>query len=200
MNQRILWIISSIIVVVGIVLFFVGKAEAPTTPQQQAGIANPASVNCADKLRGTLEIVDEPDGQVGYCHLPDGRVCEEWSLFRGGCMARPPAGAETTAHALIGQWRSTDDTRYTLEIAQTGNAIERYENDASATATSSWQLFTAASPDTTFTGAMQKGTVYLTLTELSVGPRHFAVIDVSGTALTLLYLDRGGTLNFTKVQ
>ena len=54
-----------------------------------AQIANPASVNCVDKLGGTLDIVNEVNGQVGYCHLKDGRVCEEWSLMRGGCMMPP---------------------------------------------------------------------------------------------------------------
>lgn len=51
---------------------------------EKAAIANPASANCV-RLGGTLEIVNETNGQVGYCHLKDGRVCEEWSLMRGGC-------------------------------------------------------------------------------------------------------------------
>ena len=64
---------------------------ASSTPQSptpgSAGIANPASTNCVTTLGGTLEIADTAQGQVGYCHLKDGRVCEEWSLFRGGCTA-----------------------------------------------------------------------------------------------------------------
>ncbi len=31
---------------------------------------------------GTVEIVDEADGQVGYCNLPDGTRVEEFELFR----------------------------------------------------------------------------------------------------------------------
>jgi putative hemolysin len=54
-----------------------------------AGLANPASVNCVDKLGGTLQIVDTAKGQAGYCHLKDGRVCEEWALFRGGSCVAP---------------------------------------------------------------------------------------------------------------
>ena len=45
------------------------------------GTPNPASAYCVE-LGGTLEIKDEEGGQVGYCHLPDGRVVEEWELFR----------------------------------------------------------------------------------------------------------------------
>ena len=44
------------------------------------GMANPASEYCVS-LGGRLEIRDGSDGQTGYCHLPDGRVVEEWELF-----------------------------------------------------------------------------------------------------------------------
>ena len=64
-------------------------AEQQTSSgQQSTGIANPASTNCVT-LNGTLEIVDEVNGQVGYCHLKDGRVCEEWALFRDGSCTTP---------------------------------------------------------------------------------------------------------------
>lgn len=55
------------------------------TPQPAPGgmpnMANPASVYCG-KVGGKLEIRTETGGEAGYCHLPDGRVVEEWSLFR----------------------------------------------------------------------------------------------------------------------
>lgn len=54
----------------------VGAEEAPAV-----GMANPASVYCM-KQGGTLEIRDEAGGQVGYCHLPDGTIVEEWAYFR----------------------------------------------------------------------------------------------------------------------
>ena len=43
-------------------------------------IANPASEFCVAQ-GGTLEIVDEAAGQVGYCNLPDGTRVEEWEYF-----------------------------------------------------------------------------------------------------------------------
>lgn len=52
-----------------------------TEKPRQLGMTNPASTYCV-KQGGTLEIRTEPGGQVGYCHLPDGRVVEEWTLFR----------------------------------------------------------------------------------------------------------------------
>ncbi|MGD9751243.1 MAG: DUF333 domain-containing protein [Acidimicrobiia bacterium] len=45
-------------------------------------IANPASEYCV-QLGGTVEPVEAPDGgQSGLCRLPDGRVVDEWTLYR----------------------------------------------------------------------------------------------------------------------
>lgn len=52
---------------------------APRTPG--IGMPNPASAHCVS-LGGTLEIRRSPAGDTGHCHLPDGRVVEEWQLFR----------------------------------------------------------------------------------------------------------------------
>jgi putative hemolysin len=54
---------------------------ASTTPGTDTGLANPASVYCEEQ-GGTVEIVDEDGGQVGYCNLPDGTRIEEWEYFR----------------------------------------------------------------------------------------------------------------------
>ncbi|GAW40642.1 hypothetical protein SH203_01042 [Brevundimonas sp. SH203] len=54
---------------------------AQPTPKP-IGMPNPASKYCVDS-GGRLEIVTGADGgQSGMCHLPDGRVIEEWALFR----------------------------------------------------------------------------------------------------------------------
>ncbi|MGE4371675.1 MAG: DUF333 domain-containing protein [Xanthobacter sp.] len=56
-------------------------AQAAEDQAPMVGLANPASQYC-DSLGGKLEIRSTLEGQVGYCHLPDGRVVEEWALFR----------------------------------------------------------------------------------------------------------------------
>lgn len=58
-------------------------ANTTTAP---AGIANPASTFCVEQ-GGTVEIVDEAGGQVGYCNLPDGSRVEEWEYFRSQSSA-----------------------------------------------------------------------------------------------------------------
>lgn len=62
----------------------------PVAAQQPGvGLANPASVNCG-RLGGQSVIRNGPQGQYGVCVFPDGRVCEEWALFRDGRCVRPP--------------------------------------------------------------------------------------------------------------
>jgi putative hemolysin len=54
--------------------------DSPTDTTAPA-IANPASEYCVAQ-GGTVEIVDEAGGQVGYCNLPDGSRVDEWEYFR----------------------------------------------------------------------------------------------------------------------
>lgn len=62
-----------------------GDDESPTTTDapttDSTGMPNPASVYCEEQ-GGTVEIVDEPAGQVGYCNLPDGTRIDEWEYYR----------------------------------------------------------------------------------------------------------------------
>ena len=91
-NPYWLWIIG-IVVVVGAVWVLAFHKDDESTQ-----IANPASVHCAN-LGGILEIANEANGQAGYCHLPDGRVCEEWALYQGGMCNNPPTLATSTPTA-----------------------------------------------------------------------------------------------------
>jgi uncharacterized protein len=44
-------------------------------------LPNPAAVFCAES-GGKSEIRNGAKGQYGVCHLPDGRVVEEWAYYR----------------------------------------------------------------------------------------------------------------------
>lgn len=66
-----------------------GCADDETPPETTAQIANPASAYCEEQ-GGTVEIVDETDGQVGYCVLPDGTRIEEWEFFRSSTSTTVP--------------------------------------------------------------------------------------------------------------
>lgn len=67
-------------------------------PQPMVGMANPASVYCA-QLGGKGEMVTTAAGQSSNCHLPDGRVVEEWALYRADHAAATTSAATSAAHA-----------------------------------------------------------------------------------------------------
>jgi putative hemolysin len=66
---------------VAIVLFAMSACTPDPVAPTAVGLANPASVYCAE-LGGTSTSRTTPEGKVADCHLPDGRVIEEWALFR----------------------------------------------------------------------------------------------------------------------
>ena len=80
MTRRSHWLAMLAILPIGV---FPGCGGDDSTPSDTTlpEIANPASVYCVEQ-GGTVEIVDESDGQVGYCNLPDGTRIEEWEYFR----------------------------------------------------------------------------------------------------------------------
>ena len=89
-------------------MMLVGACTGCTTAQQQPsttlGLANPASTFCVEQ-GGRLELRNEANGQVGYCHLPDGQVLEEWTYFRSQqaqCIAEQ-------ATQLVGQKLLTEE-------------------------------------------------------------------------------------------
>ncbi|MFM8855947.1 MAG: DUF333 domain-containing protein [Actinomycetota bacterium] len=92
---------SMIVVIAGIMPFAAacGGSDSPSTTEPTSGsddtsqIANPASVFCVEQ-GGTLEIVDEADGQVGYCTLPDGTRIEEWEYYRSQNPDMEDSGSE----------------------------------------------------------------------------------------------------------
>jgi hypothetical protein len=66
--------------------------------------ANTASEYCINQ-GGKLEIRNEVNGQVGYCHLPNGQINEEWKFFRDSskeCLAEE-------AKVLVGKTGLTDN-------------------------------------------------------------------------------------------
>lgn len=107
-----------VVLVVGVILLAGCKAvTAPPATQETppANMANPASVNCADK-GGTLEIrKDASGGEVGYCHFADGSECEEWAFMRGECEpgATPaaPIGMPNPASVFCADNAGTLDIR-----------------------------------------------------------------------------------------
>lgn len=64
-----------------ILITLTGCQAMNQSKEPMVGMANPASVFCVEN-GGQSEIKNTPLGDVGMCHLPDGRVIEEWALYR----------------------------------------------------------------------------------------------------------------------
>lgn len=83
---------------------FLTACQTTTEPYPpKIGSPNPASKYCIDQ-GGKLEIKESAAGQAGYCHLPDGKVVEEWELFRS---TMPKCQADK-AKTLVGKSGLTD--------------------------------------------------------------------------------------------
>lgn len=98
-----------------------------TATTGQTGLANPASVFCADS-GGTLEMrAGDDGGQYGVCVFADGTECEEWALFRGDCAegeqvaASAPQGTAGYVNEMYGfsiepaeGWTTEEDSNHVI--------------------------------------------------------------------------------------
>jgi putative hemolysin len=82
----------SILLILTTSLLFVSGCGKTSEPAPAIGMANPAAVYC-NQQGGKSEPVTTEAGQSSNCHLPDGRVIEEWALYRADHPASV-AGAE----------------------------------------------------------------------------------------------------------
>lgn len=56
--------------------------ENSTRKENEASLANPASVYCKDQGGESRTIIDANGSQRGECVFTDGRGCDEWQFFR----------------------------------------------------------------------------------------------------------------------
>jgi len=78
-----IFIFVGILLVGGFFLFVKNFDYNPVT-NEEAQIANPASVYCV-RQGHQVEIQNEDGGQIGYCVSSDRQRCEEWSFYRKEC-------------------------------------------------------------------------------------------------------------------
>ena len=78
--------------------FFIAACSPEPGVTKPQKLANPAAVYCAEQ-GGTSKVEQTTAGAVGYCHLPDGRVIDEWEYFRAS-QQQPAAGPATSADTI----------------------------------------------------------------------------------------------------
>ncbi|KAA3448092.1 DUF333 domain-containing protein [Mesorhizobium sp. SARCC-RB16n] len=77
------------ILAVGLALMSLMPVDAGAA--QKVGMANPASVHCG-AIGGRFVVrKDKAGNEYGFCRLPNGRLCEEWALFRDNKCVGPKA-------------------------------------------------------------------------------------------------------------
>jgi len=83
------------------------NCEFAPCPEDNAGIANPASVYCEEQ-GGTLQIVTAADGsQSGLCKFSNGKECDEWAFYRGECK-KEEAGVEVSSTPPLNIYSEAD--------------------------------------------------------------------------------------------
>lgn len=106
----------------------------------------------------------------------------------------------TLKTAIVGTWQSTDDPKFTRELAADGKAIDRYEGDESATARGHWLLFLGSAAPAGITGrALQRDVFYLRLDE-NGDVLLFALAGLSRSDMKMVYLERGNLLSFVRLK
>jgi putative hemolysin len=113
----------TIIAVATLGLCIATETSAQMQPPPPPQLANPASVNCAQK-GGALRIERRPDGgQFGVCVFTDNYQCEEWALIRGAC---PVGGLRVTGYSSAsGRYCAITGGRYTVAVQASDASPER---------------------------------------------------------------------------
>ncbi len=106
---------------------------------------------------------------------------------------------------IIGNWQSTDDPKFFESFNANGQTIDSYKGTLPAdmpapVSTSTWNFYTKASADSAAQAyTPSPNTVYIEVRD-GTGSYHYGIVDISSTTLTLVYLERGGTLNFVRAK
>jgi putative hemolysin len=114
-----------------------GSDAEPAESTEPAGMANPASEFCAEQ-GGEIEIVEEADGEVGYCNLPDGTRIEEWEYFRSE-SASASAGIANPASEFCAEQGGE------VEIVDEADGEVGYCNLPDGTRIEEWEYFRSES-------------------------------------------------------
>lgn len=122
--------------------------------------------------------------------------------YEGGARAAGNANAvselSAVMQAVVGDWQSTSDAKFARSFKADGTAVDSYDGKTDMHAR--WTAFTSEVPHQSYTGTMEDGAAYLALEAEGESPLFFRITKLNATELELLYLDRGGTLTFTRVS
>lgn len=99
--------------------------------------------------------------------------------------------------SIVGVWRSTEDANFVRTVYENGGYMDSYDGTPDATTQGPWVTFTKDNAPDGFAYPLEDGATYLQLTA-GEETLNFKIAEVTQTQLTLIYLDRGGSLNFVR--
>jgi len=117
-----------------------------------------------------------------------------------------PAGAPAVqseavadeAQDLVGRWQSDEDASFIREFRADGTVEDIYtQPDGPVSSSGDWEVFTAGTPPDGTAIPLEQGAVYLRIA-MDGEQYYFRIAALSDDALQLIYLDRGGALNFSR--
>lgn len=107
-------------------------------------------------------------------------------------------GEEAAEAAVVGTWRSKQDSKFTREFRADGTIVDRYEGDDSATIEGSWSMANPAAVD--IQGMEYDADAQLIMVNDPYESYLFKVNSVSETDLSLTYIGgAGGSLEFERI-
>lgn len=104
---------------------------------------------------------------------------------------------EDVGKMIIGVWESTDDANFVRVFEENGTVTDTYEGDSEATSIGQWTILTDLSEEPPNIPS-EEGMVYLKIL-FEEEAFYFIISEVDETSLQLIYLDRGGALNFERI-
>lgn len=105
------------------------------------------------------------------------------------------ARTATVRTSLYGDWESVDDAQFVRRFSE--HAYEdRYDDEL--VSGGSWSIFTRANAPDSFPYPVDDSTQYLVLDD-DDGALYFSIAEHTDEQLVLIYLNRGGVLEFRRV-
>lgn len=136
---------------------------------------------------------------LGYDHgyekgvgenMPTEEVSDEVGNF-------PEKQEEDIVERLVGVWRSEEDSGFTREYRGTGTVIDSHEGASGQfESMGTWRLFTAQDPITA-PFELDNDATYIRH-EMEGETFDFRIVSLTSDRLTLVYMDRGGILEFVR--
>jgi hypothetical protein len=135
-------------------------------------------------------------GGVGYF------VGYDHGFEKAGAHTQPVAwhafGAAASAMSrIVGAWQSNEDPKFIREIRNDGSVVDRYEGTDDSEGR--WMIFTKDVPNAEFPYPFEDGVIYLSLAMSETEKYYFKIVHIDERLMQLVYLDRGGSLSFTRL-